>query len=125
MLKSQHRLRKMKDFDILFKEGKFFGGKYITAKVWKIKEEAYPRRKYSEQDLRIGVVVSKKVHKSAVKRNRIKRQLREVIRLLVKADKLKEGFHIAIMAKPDTVGTAYDDFERDIEVVLQKARVLK
>src|SRR3990167_3216498 len=100
MLPQEHRLRKMKDFDILWKEGRFVTGTLANAKVWQIQPEKYPRRKYTMNELLIGFVVSTKISKSAVKRNRVKRQMREVVRLLLKEGKIKAGYMMALMAKP-------------------------
>ena len=124
MLQQQHRLRRMKDFDILFKEGKFVGGKLLTLKIWKIDPEKYPRREYSTDDLKIGVVVGVKVSKGAVKRNRLKRQMREVVRLLTKEDKIAHGYMMALVAKPAMFGCAYEEIEQDVVNVLQRAGVL-
>lgn len=70
----QDRLKKRKDIDALFISGN------------KIKE--YPitffwneREKDDDIPLKMGFSVSQKLVKSAVKRNRIKRQMREVYRL--------------------------------------------
>ena len=125
MLTKEYRLKHMKDFDILFREGRFVGGQFLTVKYWKVDPEKYPRRKYTVEDLKIGFVVGKKIHKSAVKRNRVKRQMREVIRLLLKENKLKKGFNIAFVAKPDILGVDYTEIEKDILGVLGKVRVLK
>ena len=114
----------MKDFDILFKEGRFVGGALVTMKMWKIDPEKYPLRKYSVDDLKIGFVVSKKVHKSAVKRNRLKRQMREVVRLLLKENKLKHGFMISIMAKAEMLGKTYKEIEESVVGGLKRAGVL-
>ena len=114
----------MKDFDILFKEGKFVGGQFLTVKYWKIEPDKYPRREYSTEDLKIGFVVGKKVHKSAVKRNRIKRQIREVVRLLLKENKLKTGFHVAFIAKPEILGVEYGEIEKDVLSVLKRSSIL-
>ena len=124
MLQLKNRLRKMKDFDILFKEGKFVGGKLVTLKIWKIEPEKYPRRKYEDDELRVGFVVGLKVSKKAVQRNRIKRQMREVGRLLLKDSKINTGYHMAIVAKPDILDKEYEDMERDINSVLSRAGVL-
>ena len=124
MLPQENRLKHMKDFEILFKEGRFFAGKLITMKVWKIDPKKYPRRKYGAEDLKIGFVVGLKVSKSAVKRNRIKRQMREVVRLLLKDKKLKTGFHISIMAKPCVVVAEYQEIEKDVGEVLKRAGCL-
>lgn len=125
MLPKQYRLRKIKDFDILFKEGRFVDGQFVTAKIWKIEPEKYPRREYSVENLKIGFVVGKKISKSAVKRNRIKRQVREVVRLLLKEDRLKAGFMVAIVAKSNILGCKYQEIEKDVVQVLRKGGVLK
>ena len=123
MLPKEYRLKRMKDFEILFKEGWFVSGEMFTAKVWKINVEKYPRRKYTEDDLKIGLVVGLKVSKSAVKRNRLKRQMREVVRLALKNEKLRKGFMVAIIAKPVALGKEHEEIEKDIVNVLEKAKL--
>ena len=56
----------------LFKNGQAVRSRHLT-----VKYIANPRRKQS----RFSVVVSKKVHKSAVGRNRMRRRLYEIVRL--------------------------------------------
>jgi len=111
----------MKDFDILFKEGRFVGGELVTLKYWKVEPKKYERRDYNTEDLKIGFVVGKKVSKSAVKRNKVKRQMREVVRLLLKEDKLKPGFMVAIIAKPLSLGKKYEEIEKDVLNVLRRS----
>lgn len=114
----------MKDFEILFKEGHFVGGKHTTLKIWKIDPAKYPRRKYGPMDLLVGFAVGKKVHKSAVKRNKIKRQMREVVRLMLKDGKIKNGFMMSFIAKPGALTATYDDIAADMKHLLKKARVV-
>lgn len=114
----------MKDFEILYKVGRFVGSNLVTAKVWKIETEKFPRRLYSTNDLKIGFVVSTKISKSAVKRNRVKRQMREVVRLLLKDGKLKTGFMIAIMAKKEILEKEYKEIEMSVVDILKKSRIL-
>lgn len=115
----------MKDFEILFKEGRFVASDLFTAKIWKINSDKYPRRKYTTEDLKIGFVVGLKVSKKAVVRNRIKRQMREIVRLLLKEDKIKSGFMLAIIAKPDAVDKDYGNLEKSILGILGKSYLLK
>lgn len=123
MLPKDHRLRRMKDFDILFKEGRFVGGELVNAKVWRIEPEKYPRRGYASDDLKIGFIVSRKFSKSAVKRNRVKRQVREAVRLLLKSGQIKSGFMIALMAKANIMGKEYQEIEQSVKDVLRRAWV--
>ena len=124
MLPPKYRLRKMKDWGILFKEGRFVGGQFLTVKLWRIEPEKYPKRDYSTNSLKIGFAVGLKISKSAVKRNKIKRQLREVVRLLLKENKLKEGYFVGVLAKPAILGKDYQEIEEDLEKVLFGARIL-
>lgn len=124
MLSQEYRLTRMKDFEILFKEGRFVGGQLVTAKVWRIEPEKYPKRAYSSGDLKIGFVVPMKVSKSAVKRNRAKRQMREVVRLLLKEDRLKRGFMVVVMAKNAVLSAEYGEIAADVTGVLRRAGVL-
>lgn len=124
MLPAEYRLTKDRDFEILFAEGKFFGGKFLTAKAWVIEPEKYLRRNYQKTNLKIGFLVSKKVDKRAVVRNRLKRQMREVVRLLLKEEKLQAGSMIAFMAKPEAKTAEYQDLEADIIFLLKRMRVL-
>jgi len=114
----------MKDWDILFAEGKFASGAYVTVKYWKIDPEKHERRAYAVENLKIGFAVGKKVHKSAVQRNKIKRQIREVVRLLIKDSRIKQGYMVGIIAKPSIVGKKYEEIERDVYYSLRKAGLI-
>jgi len=123
MLPTKYRLVKMKDFEILMKEGRFVNGNFLNAKIWKIEPDKYPRRKYTVDDLRIGFAVGLGVSKKAVVRNRVKRQLREIIRLLLKDDKIKHGYHVLVMAKANVVGKEYVEIEREVGELLRRCGI--
>ena len=125
MIPKEHRLKHMKDFDILFKEGRFVGGDLVTLKVWSINPEKYPRRKYNKDELKIGFVVGLKVNKSAVKRNRLKRQMREAVALLLKEEKIKNGYMVAVIAKKEMLDKEYKEIEKEIIKTFKGARLLK
>ena len=66
MLLKENRLKKRKDFEILYKKGKSSGSKFLVFKYLKTQPE---------DPIRIAFVISNKTEKSAIKRNRIKRQI--------------------------------------------------
>lgn len=125
MLQQHNRLKKKRDIEIVFEKGRFFGGAVVTLLVWPIDIIAFPKRLYTKDMCKIGFVVSKKVSKSAVKRNRVKRQMREVIRLYLKQEKLKEGVFLLVQAKPIVLDNSYQNIALDIERLLHRAKLLK
>jgi len=65
MLPKQNRLKKKKDCDSVIKQGRHNADRFLVLKI----------QRNSLEQSRIGFVVSKKISKKAVERNRIKRRL--------------------------------------------------
>ena len=105
MLPKENRLKKKKEFEAIFENGRTIKGKNIIVK-------------YLGNGLeytKVGFIVSKKVFKKAVERNRIKRQLREA----VKSTDLKRGLSIIIIALPTIKDVPYVEIESDIKKTLK------
>lgn len=88
MLPKKHRLAKSKDISLVYSRGRAFFNPYFTLK--------FLRRPQGES--RLTVVVSTKVSKKAVVRNRIKRVLREYFRLNVQ--RLQPGDYLVTVKTP-------------------------
>lgn len=88
MLKKLNRLTKQKDFEKIFKKGRSVYDSNLGIKVLK--------NDLSEN--RYGIIISAKVSKKAVERNRIKRLIREIIKK--ENINLKNGNDIVIVTFP-------------------------
>lgn len=86
----EHRLRRKRDIDRIFREGKRIDGRWFRF-VLLPKDERVPR---------ILIVVGKRVGKAVV-RNRVKRAVREGFR---KNKELFAGFDLVVIAKPEVGG---------------------
>ena len=70
---------------------------------------------------RFGFVVSKRLGK-AVRRNKIKRRMREATR--VRLPCIKSGFDIVFIARQPARRATYQEIEQTVEFLLQKADLL-
>lgn len=124
MLQQENRLKKKRDIEITFEEGRFVGGNLINLKVWKVDPAKYPKRGYTGDELQFAFVVGVKIEKRAVVRNRLKRQMREVLRLLLLDKKISPGFFVLVMAKKEMVGVEYAKIAQDLTAALRHSRLL-
>ena len=113
MLPLKFQLKKQKDFGKVFRQGRGYKEKEIFIKV--LKREA--------PDLRFGFVVSKKVSNKAVRRNRLKRRLREVVRSML--PHIKQGYDIVIVALPGAEKYNFWELQEIVLRAFQKARIIK
>lgn len=110
MLERKNRLLSEKDFSRLFAKGKSFGGCGIGLKVG-MNQKGQPR---------IGFVVSTKVAKHAVDRNRIKRRLREILRPLVGRIEPK-NVDLSFMARSEAVKMEFAELRVSVLALLEKS----
>lgn len=71
---------------------------------------------------RYGIVTSKRLGK-AVARNRVRRRLREILRLL--HPRLQSGYDIVIVARPAVAGQPFGAIQRIIDELCQQAGLLR
>ncbi|MEM6867718.1 MAG: ribonuclease P protein component [Cyanobacteria bacterium P01_C01_bin.121] len=72
---------------------------------------------------RFGISISRKVSKRAVVRNRIKRQLKAIIRDHFTT--IEPTWQIVIVVRPPAVECSFADFLRELEYLLQKLAIVK
>ena len=96
MLPNQNRLRRREDFAKVYAKGDRYRGTYLNLRIFIDSNDPLTR---------IGIVVSKKVSKLAVTRNRFKRQLRAIFRQLL--SQLKNGLQIVVTVTSKGEGFAW------------------
>jgi ribonuclease P protein component len=112
MLQAQNRLRHDQDFKTVFSSGKSVFDSICGIKFAKNKHH------YS----RFAVVVGTKVSKSAVVRNRVRRQYRAILR--ENLDKIQPGFDVILLTSKAAVGPTAQEKREKLLLVLKKARLL-
>lgn len=111
-LPKQNRLKKRKDFEEVFKKGKTLHGDFLFIKY-----------NYGTTNIsRFGIVVSAKVAKKAVLRNRIRRILSETIRGQLKTKQQK--FYDVVIFIKKTIPEDLNSVKNDLLTTLRKAKII-
>ena len=111
MLQKEYRLKKRGAFNATYKTGISFHRDGITMFCGKKKDTDIP--------VKIGFVVSKKIHKRAVKRNRIKRLMRESVRLYIKENNFTTNYlSIVFVASTKALNKSFTDIDNAIKKLI-------
>ncbi len=129
MLQTENRLTKVRDFNLLLARGSWFNSVNFSLRALDLEKNKnfFPSKEDKDifaKQLRIGFTVGLKLSKSAVIRNRLKRQMREVVRLLVKDDKIKTGYYFFFVAKAGATGLSYTQTEAQLLELFKKVGCL-
>ncbi len=113
MLPRIYRLTKSKDFERLAKVGQPIFGRAISLK--------YIKNNLSVS--RFGIIVSLKISKKAVVRNKLKRQLRAILSSMLKA--IKVGYDVMILTRPEAKDLKFEDLKKQLLFLLTKAKLIE
>lgn len=113
MLPKEYRLRHEKDIKALFASAKSVFGHAAGVKF----------RKNKRGHSRFAVVVGSKVSKSAVVRNRIRRQIRAFIEQHL--EEISPGYDVLVLVRPDAARLARPDIRRQMKRMFKKAGLLR
>lgn len=111
MLSREYKLKKDNDFKKVFEKGKFYHSDFIKIRFLK-------------NDLKVtrfGIVVSSKISKKAVSRNRIRRRLEEIIR--IRLDQIRSGFDIVVLFEPEVIGKNHKQIEQVFVNLIKEAKL--
>ncbi len=109
-LRKSFRVKKEKDFNAIFQEGKSVANRKFV--VYRLEN--------SEQHFRVGLSVSKKLG-NAVTRNQIKRRIRHV--LIAHKDQIIENLDFVVIARKGVEEMNYTDIEKNLLHVLRLANI--
>ena len=118
-LPKAHRLRNRQDYRAVYDQGIRRYSPHLTLVALLSREQD---NSVSTQETKIGISISKKVSKKAVVRNRIKRQIKGVIRSNL--SKIRPGWKIVIVVKPKAVKCKYEHFLRELEELLKESKII-
>ena len=122
-LPRQYRLRSPRSFSKVYRHGKRAAKRCLAIKALKNPlpdEETLSNG--SSSGLRFGVSISRKVHKRAVVRNRIKRQIHAALGLLL--PRVSGDWWIVINVRTTATACEYNEFLRELEKLLIELEVL-
>lgn len=107
MLDKAQRLRRMRDFALLSQRGRVVFGPFFTL-----------RFRVSQEATRVGFVASAKIFKTAVARNRVKRRLREALRLSKESWPVK--MDLLFIARPEATDADFEALLAAIKRAFEK-----
>jgi ribonuclease P protein component len=114
MISRRHRFHGYNSLKFVYRHGQVVRGPFFS-----VKYAINPKRR----TYRLAVVVSRKVNKSAVARNRTRRRLYEMVRLL--EPDIKEPYDIVLTVFHDTIGEEPPaSLARQVKKQLQAAGIL-
>jgi len=108
VLPKKYRLKKKKEFERVFKKGKAKKKDFLFIKFVKNDQNA----------TRFGFVVSKKISKKAVVRNKVKRRLREAAREML--SEIKPGYDVVIVAQKGIEKQDFFQIKNQLKQLLRK-----
>jgi ribonuclease P protein component len=107
----RYRLKKNREFQYTYKKGRSFGHPLLVL----------ISRKTRLPVTRIGFSITKKFGK-AVRRNRIKRQLREILRQ--RLPYIKTGYDIIFVVRKEAKDTTYSKLDQAVYNLLKRSNLL-
>lgn len=110
-MQKKYRLRQRSDFNKVYRFGRSVANRQFV--IYKM-----PHR--GIEHFQVGISISKKIG-HAVLRNRLKRQIKEIIRL--EAQHIKRQVQFIVIVRNQAVSLNYDGLQKSLIHILKKARL--
>jgi ribonuclease P protein component len=111
MIAQKNRLKK-EDFEPIFKEGEKFSNKFFNIRI----------RGNNLGYCRFAVIVSNKISKKAVVRNKIRRRLKAIF--LLNLDNFNQDFDILVTALPAIIELNFSEIKENFLNLAKKRQIL-
>ena len=114
MLPTRNRLSGVKNFERVKKEGKLYQSDDFGVSVYYRDDEDFPR---------FGFIISTKVAKAAVHRNRVIRAFRQAVRQNLK--EFNNGYDIVFLAKKSVLSKTTEEIMKQAALFFKKNKLTK
>lgn len=121
-LPKQHRLRSPRSFSKVYRHGRRASSQHLAVKALQNPAPGDNSSNGYSSGVCFGVSISRKVHKRAVVRNRIKRQIHAALSALL--SKAEGGWWVVINVRPTAIACEYYEFLQELEKLLVELEVL-
>ena len=111
-MKRRHRLSRSRDFDAVYRHGRSVATRYLVL-------YSFAREDESDAEPRLGLAVSRQLG-TAVERNRLKRRLREAVRMHLIS--LGPGWDVVINPRRGALEAPMQDLEREVTRLFLRCR---
>jgi len=110
-MKKEYRVKKSSDIEMIVKTKQSTGNKYFVV---------YKKENHDNTHFKVAISVSKK-YGNAVKRNKIKRQVREIV---FKMD-IEPKFDVLVVIKVNAITLTFTEIKASIEQLVKKQNILR
>ncbi len=122
MLPKANRLKNRRHFLGVYRQGSRHETSHLTLRALGPKKSRVAASPQPNPPTQVGIVISRKVDKRAVYRNRIKRQIRAKIRQML--PQIERGWRLVITVRPGVNLCKAEEFLQELEQILTDAEVL-
>lgn len=112
-MKKQYRIKKEKEFQHVFFQGKSMANRQLVVYVYDKPEQAH---------FRVGLSVGKKIG-NAVKRNQVKRYLRQALHEL--EDSIRQDCDFLVIARVDIQDKPFEQVKSSLVHVMKRANIIQ